>query len=70
MFLIGLTRLALAEIEQVKTDASGTLILQPPLPLEPGILDLGLRLCISRVVVGKLNDMGDGRVGKGEGEDK
>ena len=44
MSLTGLTRLVLAEIEHVETDAGGTLILQSPLSLEPGIFDLDLRL--------------------------
>ena len=42
--LVGFTWLILAEKEHVETDAGGTLILQSPLPLEQGVLVLGLRL--------------------------
>jgi hypothetical protein len=58
VFLIGLTCLVLAEVEHVETDACSTLILQSPLPLEPRIFDLGLRLLHAKGLVGKWNKMG------------
>jgi hypothetical protein len=61
--LTRLTHLVLVETENPETDACGTLILQSPLTLEPGVFDLSSRLLHIEGLVGKWNEMGGGREG-------